>query len=110
MMEKTETVKNAGIRAALTEWLVVHVASALEMPPDAVDVRQNLEDYGLDSMQAVGLTGDLQSWLGVEIPPTAIWDHPTIESTSEFVSQLIASHQSATDGTVSDGADTKRRA
>ena len=110
-MEKTsQTLKNAGIRAALMEWLVVQVASALEMPSDAVDVGRNLEDYGLDSMQAVGLTGDLQSWLGIEIPPTAIWDHTTIESTCEFIIQLIASHQSATAGIVFEGADIKRSA
>jgi acyl carrier protein len=103
MMEKTSgMLKNAGIRAALMEWLVVQVASTLEMPSDAVDVGRNLEDYGLDSMQAVGLTGDLQSWLGIEIPPTAIWDNTTIESTCEFLMQLIATGQSAKDGTVSD--------
>ena len=110
-MEKIpETVKNATIHAALMEWLLVHVASVLEMPSEAIDVGRNLEDYGLDSMQAVGLTGDLQSWLGIEIPPTAIWDHTTIESTCEFLIQLIPAHQSATNGAASGGVDTKRRA
>lgn len=105
-----ETVTNASIRATLMEWLVVHLASALEMPAEAIDVGRNLEDYGLDSMQAVGLTGDLQSWLGVEIPPTAIWDHTTVESTCEFLVRLIPAYRSATNGAASGRAETKRRA
>lgn|SRR5215472_8329258 len=105
-----ETVTSASIRSALMEWLVVHVASALEMSEEAIDAGRNLEDYGLDSMQAVGLTGDLQSWLGVEIPPTAIWDHATIESTCEFLIQLMPAYRSATNGAASGRAETKRRA
>ena len=45
-----------------------------------IDPREPFTYYGLDSVQAVGLTGDLEIWLGRRLSPTLAWDYPNIES------------------------------
>ena len=42
-------------------------------------------DYGLDSVQAVSIVGDLETWLGRSLSPTLIWDFPTIEDLAKHL-------------------------
>jgi len=37
------------------------------MEPGQIDVHQTFDNYGLDSLQAVSLSGDLENWLSTEI-------------------------------------------
>jgi acyl carrier protein len=69
-------------------WIVDYLAKLLEVDPADVDVTIPFDRYGLDSAAAVGLTGELEDWLGHEMDPTLLYDYPTIES---LVQYLIAS-------------------
>lgn len=60
-------------------WLISNVSAVVEIDPQQIDVRMPLEHYGMDSVQAMHLSGDLQDWLGRELSPTVVWDYPTIE-------------------------------
>jgi acyl carrier protein len=85
---KTAAMVAAGRNAdetAIRQWLVTNIAAVLEIDAAAIDVKRPLEEYGLDSMQAVCLSGDLQQWLGRSIPETAVWDYPTIESLCKYL-------------------------
>ncbi len=82
----------------IQSFLLTRVASILEMDASAIDPRQPFTYYGLGSVQAVSLTGDLESFLNRKLSPTLAWDYPTIESLSNFLandSQLakISTHQ-----------------
>lgn len=72
----------------IQEWIVAYLAQLLEIKPQEVDVTVPLDSYGLDSSAAIGLTGDLEAWLGCEIDPTVIYDYPTVEALSEHLSSL----------------------
>lgn len=63
----------------IEEWLTVNVARELELDPDKIDIHQRLSRYGLDSLVAVGLSGELEVWLGRELPPDLLTSFPTIE-------------------------------
>ena len=70
-------------------WLVSYVSEILDIKPDEVNLTKPLENYGLDSSLAVGLTGDLEEWLGRELDPTLLYDYPTIDSlTCSLVKEL----------------------
>ncbi len=69
-------------------WLVCYLSELLEIEPSEVDVTIPFERYGLDSSAAVGMSGDLEEWLGSELDPTLMYDYPTIESLVEHLSQL----------------------
>jgi acyl carrier protein len=72
--------KNLPTTAEIKDWLVSYLTELLEIEPNEVDVTIPFYRYGLDSAAAVGMTGDLQEWLGYELDPTLIYDYPTIEA------------------------------
>src|SRR5687768_5580785 len=76
--------------AALQQWLITNIAAVLQINPGVIDVRRNLDELGLDSLQAVCLAGDLETWLGTEISETVLWDYPTIESMCEYLMRKIS--------------------
>ncbi|MGW4892739.1 acyl carrier protein [Kitasatospora sp. NPDC004240] len=76
--------------AELREWVTRRVASYLERPVEAIDAGVPLTDYGLDSVYAFVLCGDLEEHLGLTIDPTVVWDYPTIELLSAHVAGLAA--------------------
>jgi acyl carrier protein len=59
------------------------------LTPEEVDVTIPFDRYGLDSLTAVSLTGDLQDWLGVEVDPTLLYDYPTIEELVKYLSRNL---------------------
>jgi acyl carrier protein len=63
----------------IEDWLVDYVARLLEMDPETIDTRTPLHRYGIDSVAAVSMTGDLSAWLGRAVDPTLPYDYPTIE-------------------------------
>ena len=70
---------------AIQAWLVAYVAKELAVPPEVVDVGAPLSDLGLSSRQVIILGGDLEDWLGREVPDTAVWDHPSIGALAAFL-------------------------
>ena len=64
---------------AIQDWLVSHVALELRVDYREIDLREPFANYGLNSTAAVGLSGELEEWLGLELSPTLLWDYPTIE-------------------------------
>lgn len=69
----------------LQAWLITHIASMLEMDTSAIDPRQPFTFYGLGSVQAVSLTGDLEVFLNRKLAPTLAWDYPTIEALASYL-------------------------
>ncbi len=69
----------------IQSWLTVRIASMIEMDSDSIDPRQPFTYYGLGSVQAVSLTGDLEVFLNRKLAPTLAWDYPTIESLANFL-------------------------
>jgi natural product biosynthesis luciferase-like monooxygenase protein/amino acid adenylation domain-containing protein len=66
--------------SSVREWLAERVSQLTGIVPDEVDTGQAFRHFGFDSARIVGLVGDLSEWLGRSIPPTFLWDFPTIEA------------------------------
>lgn len=69
----------------IEDWTVAYIADLLEIDPEEIDPALPFDRYGLDSSAAVGLTGDLEDWLGIEIDPTLLYDYPTIDSLAKYL-------------------------
>ena len=67
------------------EWLVNYVATLLEASPQAIDPAAPFADYGLESGMTMGLVGELEEWLGYELPLSVLWRFPSIELLSENI-------------------------
>lgn len=66
--------------ATIQAWLVSYLAELLEMESEEVDIKTPFVRYGLDSSAAVGLVGDMETWLNRRLSPTLLYDYPTIEA------------------------------
>lgn len=64
--------------AAIQAWLMAYLAAFLEIDIQEVDPSTPFERYGLDSAAAIGVTCDIEDWLGRELDPTLLYDYPTI--------------------------------
>jgi acyl carrier protein len=71
------------------EWIVEYLAKVLERSPDDIDVTVPFDDFALDSATAIGMTGELEDWLGKSVDPTLVYDYPTIEQFSKCLAGEI---------------------
>ena len=61
-------------------WLRARIARRVGLRPEEVPSDQPVTRLGVDSTEAVVISGELQEWLGRRVAPTALWDHPTIDA------------------------------
>lgn len=72
-------------KTELKNWLIDNISKASKLSRDSISLDEPVASYGLDSLQSVILSGDLEEWLNIEIEPTLFWDHPTINKISDFI-------------------------
>lgn len=77
--------KGADSVQAIQAWLVNQLAEQLSLDAKTIEVSEPLTRYGLDSIDAVTMVGDLEDWLELELPSTLFWDYPTIEKSAQFL-------------------------
>ena len=70
---------------AIQGWLIDRLAEILELEPNQIDVGQDFEEYGLESAEAINLSGDLEDYLGCRLPPTLLWDYQNIEDLAQYL-------------------------
>lgn len=71
--------------AHIQAWLIDRLSDHLEVEPATIDPAQALSEFGLDSKDAVNLSGDLEDWLGRKLSPTLLWKYPTIQKLSHYL-------------------------
>ena len=79
-------------------WLIDKLAEVLEVEPNQIDVGQDFEEYGLESVEAINLSGDLEDYLGCRLPPTLLWDYQNIEALAQYLAQGNLSQIQANSG------------
>lgn len=73
------------VRENIKSWLVSQLAERLELEINEIDIERDFTDYGLNSIEVVNLSGELENLLGRRLPPTLLLDYPTIESLAEYL-------------------------
>ncbi|NEQ38279.1 MAG: aminotransferase class I/II-fold pyridoxal phosphate-dependent enzyme [Okeania sp. SIO3I5] len=73
------------VRDNIKSWLVSQLAERLEVDTNEIDIERDFTDYGLNSIEVVNLSGELENLLGRRLPPTLLLDYPTIESLAEYL-------------------------
>jgi acyl carrier protein len=76
-------------KSEIETWIVDYVAELLEVEPSKIDVTIPFDRYGLDSSAAVGLAGDLEDWLERELDPTMVYDYPSIDSLTQYLTESL---------------------
>lgn len=61
------------------------MASRLKVEATEIDIEKQFLSYGLDSIDAVTLLGDIEDWLEIELPSTLLWDCSNIRELAEYI-------------------------
>ena len=83
------------IAETIGHWLGQWLISRGGVAPEDVRAEKSFTEYGLDSMTAVELSGELEEWVGVELTPVVAWNHPTINTLSRFIASEIVERPAA---------------
>lgn len=78
-------------RSSIEGWLIDWIAKELGMQPAEIETSKSLLDYSLSSVTAMMLVGDLEEWLGLTLPPTLVWDYPSIAAIADYLVGLVDS-------------------
>ncbi|OGL16071.1 MAG: hypothetical protein A3F92_06580 [Candidatus Rokubacteria bacterium RIFCSPLOWO2_12_FULL_71_22] len=71
--------------AEIQAWMISYLSDLLEIDPGEIDAREPLASYGLDSTGAVGMVGDLSSWLDRLLDPEILYSYPTIDALTRYL-------------------------
>ena len=63
---------------AIRDWCVEYLARTLDLPSHTIDPKITFARLGLDSANSVFLIVELEDWLGLELTPDLVFEHPTI--------------------------------
>ncbi len=69
----------------LQNWIREKLAEQLSVDKSTIEFTEPLTRYGLDSIDAVTLVGELEDELELELPSTLFWDYPTIEKSAQYL-------------------------
>lgn len=73
----------------IREVLLNLVASYLERPVTEIESDVKLVDYGLDSIFALTLCGDVEDEFDIEVTSTLAWDYPTIDAITVYLHEAL---------------------
>lgn len=71
----------------IQDWAALKLSEALGVTPAEIDVHESLDNYGMGSIQAVSFAGDLEEWLGRDLPATLLWDYPTLAALAAHLAE-----------------------
>jgi acyl carrier protein len=75
----------------ISTWIVETIASYLDIPISEIDALQPLANYGIDSVHALSLCGDIEDKFGFYVDPTLAWDYPTPNAIASFIASRLSS-------------------
>lgn len=76
------------------------VAAVMEIPVADVVAGQPLGNLGLDSLKGSELTSSLERSLGIVLPTTLIWNHPTIIQIGDYILDRMEMEDGSTEKVV----------
>lgn len=78
----------------IQNWLVSYLAELLVIEANKINLTIPFDRYGIDSSTAIGLTGDLEKWLGINLDPTLVYDYPSVEAFAHHVAEQVKAKHS----------------
>jgi acyl carrier protein len=77
--------------SAIRDRCVQYLARTLELSDQVIDPEVKFDRLGLDSANSVYLIVELEDWLGLELTPDLVFEHPTISELAWYLAGRVAS-------------------
>lgn len=68
----------------LKAWLINKIAVRTQMTPESIDCDKAFTEFGIDSLELVGIVDELEQFLNKKIDLSVFWDFPTINLIAEY--------------------------
>lgn len=79
--------------AAIRDWCVKYLARALDLSFEEIEPDVSFARLGLDSANSVYLIVELEEWLGLELTPELVFEHPTIADLARYLAKRAAGEE-----------------
>lgn len=79
----------------LAQWFQKKLSQLYSLDTSSIEVHQPISSYGLDSMNAMAIAGELEEMLDIELPATLLWDYPTIAKAASYIEYLLTEANAA---------------
>jgi acyl-CoA synthetase (AMP-forming)/AMP-acid ligase II/alkylation response protein AidB-like acyl-CoA dehydrogenase/acyl carrier protein len=83
-------VNDTGRAREISAWLADWLGQAFDRPASDIGAADMFSEFGMDSVRAMMLISALEDWLGVDLPPTLIWDYPSVGAAARHLADLAA--------------------
>lgn len=90
-VESNEPLSEEVIR----QWLVKRLARQVKVDPSEIDTAKKFELYGLDSIVAVQVSGDLEKLVEQRLSPALLFEHPSIDELSAHLATELGLNATA---------------
>ena len=74
----------------IRDWCAKYLARTLDLPDQNIDPDIKFARLGLDSANSVYLIVELEDWLGLELTPDLVFEHPTISDLARYLAGRVA--------------------
>ena len=89
---------------AIQEWLVQELSKRLGVPASEISIHEPFASYGLDSLGAIGLTGELETWMERRLDPTLAYDYPSVAALAGYLAGINDAQKDVSEPRVQDNA------
>jgi acyl carrier protein len=73
------------LQSATENWMTTWLIARAGVDPSEIKLDKPFSDYGLDSMTAVEMSGEIEDWSGATLTPIVAWNYPTVTRLSEYI-------------------------
>lgn len=84
------------IATEVAGWMGQWMVTRAGVDPGDLEPKKPLIAYGLDSMMATEMAGEIEAWAGVSVSPAAAWDYPSIAELSGYIASRVRGTQPPT--------------
>ncbi|MCJ8281321.1 MAG: non-ribosomal peptide synthetase [Rivularia sp. ALOHA_DT_140] len=92
--EKSHPVLRGPLTADnIQRWLTELMAEELGFDIDSMDAKMDFDQYGIDSVVAIGIGQTINSVLGVKITPLDLMQNPNLEKLSNFLANEVTNQE-----------------
>ncbi|HEV3036490.1 MAG TPA: acyl carrier protein [Candidatus Angelobacter sp.] len=77
-------------KESIQAWLIEQVSRLTGLSAEEIDITEPFASYGLNSVAAAGLSGELADWLGEDLPPTITWDYPSVKLLAGYLASTLS--------------------
>ena len=80
-------------REELAGWCQKYVADLLERPVEKIDLDADFDRLGMDSALAAALLIEVEERYGVELPPEALFENPSLNAVVSYLHKHLEARE-----------------